>query len=66
MSQQERLAKVVRALDDLKIPYMVTGSIVSSLQGEPCATHDIDFVISIRKHHVEKLAEIAKARLLPR
>jgi hypothetical protein len=44
MSQQELLAKVVGALDQLEIQYMITGSIVSSLQGEPRSTHDIDIV----------------------
>lgn len=35
MSQQELLAKVVQALNEADIDYMVTGSVVSSLQGEP-------------------------------
>lgn len=29
------------------MPYMATGSIVSSLQGEPRSTHDIDLVVAI-------------------
>ena len=56
MSQQELLIRVVRALDDAGIGYMVTGSLVSSLQGEPRATHDIDFVISIDNEAADKLA----------
>ncbi len=47
MSQQELLAKVVTELDMLEIEYMVTGSIVSSLQGEPRSTHDIDIVVNL-------------------
>lgn len=47
MSQQELLARVVTALDAAGIEYMVTGSIASSLQGEPRSTHDIDFVVAI-------------------
>jgi hypothetical protein len=42
MSQQELLKRVVHLLDTRKIGYMVTGSITSSLQGEPRSTHDID------------------------
>ena len=47
MSQQGLLSRVVGALDALGIRYMVSGSIVSSLQGEPRATHDADLVIDI-------------------
>ena len=35
MSQQELLRKVVQALDDAGVEYMLTGSVASSLQGEP-------------------------------
>lgn len=34
------------------IDYMVTGSVVSSLQGEPRSTHDIDFVVAVDQSHV--------------
>lgn len=34
---------------------MVTGSVVSSLQGEPRSTHDIDLVVNIRLDDVKKL-----------
>ena len=47
MSQQALLKRIVEALDGAGIPYMLTGSLVSSLQGEPRATHDIDLVIDI-------------------
>ena len=47
MSQQELLRRVVSVLDAAGIPYMATGSLVSSLQGEPRSTHDIDLVVSI-------------------
>jgi hypothetical protein len=49
MSQQELLKKVIKVLDQAEIQYMLTGSIVSSLQGEPRSTHDIDMVITIQK-----------------
>ena len=47
MSQPELLKHVVSRLDQIGIEYMLTGSVVSSLQGEPRATHDIDVVIAI-------------------
>ena len=45
MSQQELLKRVVQILTGSGIDYMVTGSVASSLQGEPRSTHDIDLVI---------------------
>ncbi len=60
MSQQKLLVKVVRELERLQIPYMVTGSIVSSLQGEPRSTHDIDLVVAIEKPQASALAQIFK------
>ena len=56
MSQQELLAKVIRTLEQLKIEYMVTGSIVSSLQGEPRSTHDIDIVVNLLQSKAHALA----------
>ena len=47
MSQQALLTRIVEALDGAGIPYMLTGSLASSLQGEPRASHDIDVVIDI-------------------
>ncbi len=47
MSQQELLANVARTLDTLGIDYMITGSIASSLQGEPRMSHDIDLVVHL-------------------
>lgn len=55
MLQQELLEKVIRVLEDGGIEYMVTGSVVSSLQGEPRSTHDIDLVVNIRLDDVKKL-----------
>jgi hypothetical protein len=48
MSQQELLKKVIQALEGAGIEYMVSGSLVSSMQGEPRSTHDIDVVVAIR------------------
>jgi hypothetical protein len=49
MAQQELLISVVRALENAGVEYMLTGSIVSSLQGEPRSTHDIDVVVVLRE-----------------
>jgi hypothetical protein len=47
MSQQKLLKKVFRVLSGAGIEYMLSGSLASSLQGEPRSTHDIDIVISM-------------------
>lgn len=57
MSQQELLRKVVQALDQVGIQYLITGSVVSSLQGEPRSTHDIDMVVAIQSSKVHELVE---------
>jgi hypothetical protein len=55
MSQQELLTKVVKTLDAAGIEYMLTGSVVSSLQGEPRSTHDIDLVVDLALSQVAPL-----------
>lgn len=52
MAQQNLLKKVVEVLDAAGIEYMVTGSIASSLQGEPRLTHDLDFLVEIAADQV--------------
>ena len=55
MSQQALLKRIVEALDGAAVPYMLTGSLVSSVQGEPRATHDIDLVIDIAPGDVARV-----------
>jgi hypothetical protein len=47
MSQQELLRRVVEVLDAAAVDYMLTGSLASSLQGEPRSSHDIDLVVAL-------------------
>jgi hypothetical protein len=47
MSQSELLTKVIEVLDAAEVPYLLTGSYASSLQGEPRLTHDIDLLVAI-------------------
>lgn len=55
MSQSDLLIKAVRALDAAGIGYLLSGSLASSLQGEPRATHDVDLVIEVESHLVNTL-----------
>ncbi|MBU0567025.1 hypothetical protein KJ693_08715 [bacterium] len=57
MLQQELLKKVIGVLKENGIQYMITGSVASSLQGEPRSTHDIDLVITIGKSQVFRLVK---------
>lgn len=55
MSQQKLLIKVITELQVHKIPYMVTGSTISSYQGDPRATHDIDMVVQLKQADIAGL-----------
>lgn len=57
MSQQELLKLVVETLDNAGVEYMLTGSVVSSLQGEPRSTHDIDIVVAIKRPSVKNFVD---------
>lgn len=62
MSQQELLKRVVEVLTTAGIDYMVTGSLASSIQGEPRSTHDIDLVVDIKANHVPALMQAFSSR----
>jgi len=57
MSQQELLRRVVQALSRADVEYMLTGSVASSLQGEPRSSHDIDLVVAIKPNVVSNLVQ---------
>ncbi len=57
MSQQELLKKVIQALDQAGIQYMIAGSIVSSLQGEPRSIHAIDMIVAIQSSKAQEFVE---------
>ncbi|HVJ67576.1 MAG TPA: hypothetical protein VM510_06305 [Caulifigura sp.] len=48
---------MTETLERLGIPYMVTGSIASSLFGEPRSTHDIDLVVDIPVSTTQQLLD---------
>jgi hypothetical protein len=55
MSQSQLLIYAIRALEKSANEYMLTGSLVSSMQGEPRATHDIDIVVEATPSSIEAL-----------
>ena len=47
--------KMAKIFENLDIPYLVSGSIASSIYGEPRATQDIDMVAELKNHHIQAL-----------
>ena len=58
MSQLELLEKTIKSLEREKIPYMLTGSLVSSFQGNPRSTYDIDIIISITSDNIPDIIKL--------
>ncbi|MCY7350194.1 MAG: hypothetical protein LH606_05950 [Cytophagaceae bacterium] len=58
MSQPELLTYVAQILDANEIPYMITGSVVSSYYGEPRTTHDIDIVLELEMRLAASFADV--------
>ncbi|MCK6555980.1 hypothetical protein L6Q96_15595 [Candidatus Binatia bacterium] len=48
----------IRRLEALNAPYMVTGSVASTLYGEPRLTNDVDIVVEIDRRHCEAIADL--------
>ena len=61
MSQPELLKRIVNALDRIGVEYMLTGSMASSLQGQPRASHDIDLVINLSAGSVDQFVQALQA-----
>ena len=55
MLQPQLVIETISILNKNNIEYMLTGSFVSSLQGEPRLTHDIDLVINISQSEANKM-----------
>lgn len=49
------LQTVAQALDDLGSPYLIGGSLASSIYGTPRLTQDVDFVADLREEQVAAL-----------
>ena len=58
MNADDVLARIVSALEGAGIPYMLTGSLASSIYGTPRATNDIDLVIAPTESQLRRLKEL--------
>jgi len=55
-SQEDFLEALIKKLNQQDIPYMLSGSVSSSLHGQPRATKDVDIVIAPTKQQVLNFA----------
>lgn len=59
--EEDALANVIGALNQLSIPFMLTGSVASSYHGHPRATHDADLVIDPTTAQLDAFVESLEA-----
>jgi hypothetical protein len=55
MDPYELLEKITGILENLRIPYLVTGSVAAMAFGEPRLTNDIDVVAAVGHEHIKDL-----------
>ena len=58
MKLEDFLRRVCASLDANNIPYMVTGSVASSVHGIPRSTHDLDVVIAPTRGQLRALVQM--------
>jgi hypothetical protein len=66
MSYEEVTRRMIRVLNDAKIPYMITGGLAANYYGCPRATYDLDLVVKLGEagaRRLIKLADRARFRL---
>jgi len=61
-SQENFLEKLIKKLNEQNIPYMLTGSVSSSLHGQPRATNDADIVIAPAEEQLIALFNVVDIR----
>ena len=52
------VARLVQAFDALGVPYLVGGSLASSVYGVPRATQDVDLVADLDASHAEQIGQL--------
>lgn len=57
MEFEKTLKKVVKVLQKLKIPYLVTGGVAVVVWGRPRFTADIDIVIALKREKVNQFVQ---------
>ena len=57
------IALTVEKIDEVGIPYAITGSIASGLHGEPVSSQDVDFVLRMTPEQARRLAASLPRRI---
>ncbi len=57
MAPEELLSKIVEILEELKIPYAITGGFAISVWGRPRSTNDIDIIVEMAEKNVKPLVD---------
>lgn len=57
MEIEDLLVKITKILDELEIPYIITGGMAVSVWGRPRFTADVDIVVELFPKNVNLLAE---------
>lgn len=60
MVQEDLLIKVINRINQIDIPYMLTGGIAAIFYGKPRLTHDFDLVVEIGTKKISKLIDSFK------
>jgi Domain of unknown function (DUF1814). len=60
-SEAEGFKRILETLDRMEIPYLVGGSVASSIYGIPRMTRDVDLVVDLRAAQIEEFAELLKS-----
>ena len=60
------VAKLADVFDELRIPYLVGGSLASSVYGIPRATNDVDLLADVKRPHLHPLQKGSRGRFLRR
>ena len=62
MPEPELFLLFVRPLNRAAIRYVVSGSVAAIFYGEPRLTHDVDFVVFLNAHDLQRLIEVFPAK----
>lgn len=58
MTEIDVLKLVCQRLEQTATPYMLTGSLAANFYAVPRMTRDIDIVIEIQRHHINKVLQV--------
>lgn len=56
MQQIEFFTSVIKALNEIGVQYMLTGSVASNFYGQPRLTHDVDLAVAINPGQIKILS----------